>query len=241
MRVILARVTSFIRKPFAVVSLALFATAFGLEAGSRLWIHTHSTGSLSRPGLGIPSLAALDLLVVFTMVLTTLTALGVSPAIVGRIQGVVAVIVSLLGCLGSLVLLFVTIALLMLMIGLLLAVPFGTMVYLAAWGDFPSGAAGATLAMVVLLKLAGVFFLVLASEQVLKSKMLVFLFICSIGLTVLVSFLQGFPPGILASITDAIGAIIAFVVAIIWAIIYLIGGIISVFRTIKKAGTVIPQ
>src|SRR6266550_1499120 len=173
--------TTFIRKPFVLVSLALFATAFGVEAGSRIWIHTHTTGSLARPGLGIPSLAALDLLVVFTMVLTALSALGVSPAIVGRIQGVAAVIISLLGCLGSLVLLFITIALLMLMIGLLLAVPFGTMVYLTAWGDFPSGGAGATLAVVVLLKLAGVFFLVLASEQVLKSKMLVFLFICSIG------------------------------------------------------------
>jgi len=240
-RGILARVTTLIRKPFVIVSLALFATAFGIEAGSRVWIATQTTGSLSRPGLGIPSLAAPDLLVVFTMVLTALTALDVAPAIVGRIQGVVAVIVALLGCLGSLVLLFTTIALLMLMIGLLLAVPFGTMVYLAAWGDFPSGRAGATLAIVVLVKLAGVFFLVLASEQVLKSKMLVFLFICSIGLTILISFLQGFPPGILASITDAIGAIIAFVVAIIWAIIYLIGGVISVWRTLKKAGTVIPQ
>jgi len=36
------------------------------------------------------------LLVVFTMVLTALSALGVSPAIVGRIQGVAAVIVSFL-------------------------------------------------------------------------------------------------------------------------------------------------
>ncbi len=233
--------TSLIRKPFVVASLALFATAFGLEAGSRIWINTATTGSLSRPGMGIPSLAALDLLVLFTIVVTTLTALGVPAAVVGRIQGIAAVIVSVLGCLGSLVLLFITIALLMLMVGLFLAVPFGTMVYLAAWGDFPSGRAGATLAVVVLLKLAGVFFLVLASEQVLKSKMLVFLFICSIGLTVLVSFLQGFPPGILASITDAIGAIIAFIVAIIWAIIYLIGGIISLVRTIRRIGTVIPQ
>jgi len=233
--------TTFIRKPFVLVSLALFATAFGLEAGSRIWIHTHTTGSLSRPGLGIPSLAALDLLVVFTMVLTALSALGVSPAIVGRIQGVAAVIVSFLGCLASLILLFVTIALLLLMIGLLVAVPFGTMVYLAVYGHFPKGAAGATLGTVVLLKLTGVFFLVLASEQVLKSKLLVFLFVCSIGLTVLLSFLQGFPPGILASITDAIGAIIAFVVAIIWAIIYLIGGIISVVRTVRKVGSAIPQ
>lgn len=235
------RVTTLIRKPFVVVSLALFATAFGIEAGSRIWVHTATTGSLSRPGLGIPSLAALDLLVLFTIVVTTLTALGVPAAVVGRIQGIAAVIVSFLGCLASLILLFVTIALLLLMIGLLVAVPFGTMVYLAVYGHFPKGAAGATLGAVVLLKLAGVFCLVLASEQVLKSKLLVFLFVCSIGLTVLLSFLQGFPPGVLASITDAIGAIIAFIVAIIWAIIYLIGGIISVVRTLRRAGSVIPQ
>ena len=241
MRDILARVPTLARKPFVIVSLALFATAFGVEAGSRLWIHVNSSGTLPRPGLGIPSLAALDLLLLFTMVLTTFTALELFPAIVGRIQGVVAVIVSVIGCLGSIVLLFVTITLLMLMIGLLVAVPFGTMVYLAVWGDFPSGKAGATLAMIVLLKLAGVFFLVLASEQVLKGKMLMFLFLCSIGLTILISFLQGFPPNILASITDAIGAIIAFVVAIIWAIIYLVGGIISVVNTIKKFGTLIPR
>lgn len=228
--------TTLIRKPFVVVSLALFATAFAIEAGSRLWIRTEGAGSLARPGLGIPSLAALDLLVVLTMIVTTLNAIGAPAGIVGRIQGVVGVIVSFLGCLGSLVLLFVTIALLMLMIGLLMAAPFGTMVYIAVYGHFHKPAA--TLAAIVLLKLAGVFCLVLGSEQVLKSKLLVLLFVCSIGLTIVLSFLHGFPPGVLASITDAIGAIIAFVVAIIWAIIYLIAGIISVVRTFRKPASV---
>lgn len=90
-----------------------------------------------------------------------------------------------------------------------------------------------TIGVIVILKLAGVVCLVLGSAQVLKSKLLVLLFLCSIGLTVLLSFLHGFPPRVLASITDAIGAIIAFIVAIIWAIIYLIAGIISIIRTLR--------
>jgi len=60
---------------------------------------------------------------------------------------------------------------------------------------------------------------------------------------VLLSFLHGFPPGVLASITDAIGAIIAFIVAIIWAIIYFVVGIMSVIKNLKlkQAAGVIPQ
>ena len=235
--------TSLSRKPFVVASLILFAAAFAIEAGSRIWINPPVAGvaHAPRPGLGIPSLAALDALVVLTIVITTLVALEVPG--VGRITGIASVIVSFLGCLGSLILLFVTIAMLLLMIGLLLAVPFGTAVYMAMYGSFPRGTAGATLALVVLLKLAGLFCLVLGSAQVLKSKMLVFLFACTIGLTLLLSFLHGFPPGVLASITDAIGAIIAFIVAIIWAIIYFIVGIMSVIKNfkLKQAAGVIPQ
>jgi len=236
-------VTALIRKPFVVAALILFAAAFAVEAGSRLWVQVPVAGlaHAPRPGLGIPSLAALDILVVLTVVVTALNSLGVPG--VGRIYGIASVIVSFLGCLGSLALLFVTIAALMLMIGLLLAVPFGTAVYMAVYGSFPKGAAGATLGAIVLVKLAGVFCLVVGSEQVLKGKMLMVLLACSIGLALLLSFLHGFPPGVLASITDAIGAIIAFIVAIIWAIIFLVSGIISIVRNLRlnQAGAVTPQ
>lgn len=235
--------TSLLRKPFLVWSLVLFAAAFAIEAGSRIWINPRvvDVANAPTPGLGIPSLAALDALVVLTVVITLLVGLQVPG--VGRISGIATVIVSFLGCLGSLILLFVTIGLLLLMIGLLLAVPFGTAVYMAAYGSFPRGTAGATLGLIVVLKLAGLFCLVVGSEQILKSKLLILLFACTIGLTVLLSFLHGFPPGVLASITDAIGAIIAFIVAIIWAIIYFVVGIISVIKNLKlkQAAGITPQ
>ena len=227
-----------VRRPFLIAALVLVGAAFAIEAGSRMWIlvqATDATGStgMPRPGLGIPSLAALDALLLLTMVIIALVGLGIPARIIVRVQGIATVVVSFLGCLGTIMLLFTTLALLMLMVGLLVSVPFGTAVYLAAFGDFPRGSAAGTLAFVMLLKLAAAFCLVVASLQVLKSKSIVLLFLCSIGLTFLVIFLHALVPGILVSIADAIAALVAFVVAIIWAIYYCIAGIRSIINNLR--------
>ena len=135
------------------------------------------TAGLPRPGLGIPSLAALDALLLLTMVIIALVGIGIPARIIVRVQGIATVVVSFLGCLGAIMLLFTTIALLLLMVGLLVSVPFGTAIYLAAFGHFERGPAAATLAIVMLLKLAAAFCLVVASLQVLKSKSIVLLFL----------------------------------------------------------------
>jgi len=163
--------------------------------------------------------------------------LGVSPAIVGRIQGRRGgPSFRFWAASPALILLFVTIALLLLMIGLLVAVPFGTMVYLAVYGTSRRSGPEATLGPSYSSSFTGVFFLVLASEQVLKASCLSS---CSSVPSVsryFLSFLQGFPPGS-RQYHRCDRCIIAFVVAIIWAIIYLIGGIISVVRTVRKVGS----
>lgn len=229
-----------IRKPFIVAGFILFATAFAIEAGSRLWVEAEVSGvspaNAPRPGLGIPSLAALDILVLLSLLVLTLVVLGIPARVVGRIQGIAAVIVSFLGCLGSLTLLFITIGALLLMIGLLVAAPFGTIVYVALFGHFGRSQAAITLGAVMLMKLIGTFCLFLGSAQIFKSKLTVLLLACSIGLTFVLTFLHGFPPRVLASITDAIGAIIVFIVAIIWAIIFLVSGIISIVRNLRVHG-----
>ena len=51
-----------VRRPFIVAALVLVGAAFAIEAGSRFWIRAAEatgTAGLPRPGLGIPSLAAL--------------------------------------------------------------------------------------------------------------------------------------------------------------------------------------
>jgi len=227
-----------VRRPFMVAAMVLVAAAFAIEAGSRMWLlaaakNVVTPESVSRPGMGIPSLAALDALLLLTTVIIGLVGMGVPPRIVGRVQGCATVFVSFFGCLGTIALFFLTLAALMLMVGLLVAVPFGTAVYMALFSGFPRGTAAGTLGLLMLLKLAAAFCLVVASLQMLKSKSLVLLFLCSIGLTFLVIFLHALVPQPLVSITDAIAALVAFVVAFIWAIYYLIGGIISILKNLR--------
>jgi hypothetical protein len=224
-----------IRRPLVIAAGVVMVVALAVELGSRLWI----TGVLGvppdipRPGLGIPSLAAVDALLTMTLVIVALSAAGLSPHIVSRASGCVTTIVSFLTLLASLAMLFVAIGLLLLMIGLLVSAPFGTIVYFAVFGHFQRGEAAITLGLLMILKLVCAALAFLGNPHVLKSKSLILMFLTSIGLGLVLSFLHGLPPGFLVSITDTIGAIIAYILAIIWSIAYLIGGIIGLLGNLQ--------
>lgn len=227
-----------VRRPFLVVTVVLLLVAFAIEAGSRLWIVAPVQSAVApdgtpRPGLGIPSLAVVDLLLVVSTTIVALVAIGVPPRIVGRVQGIATAIIAFLSILAAIGLLFAAIGLLILMVGLLMSVPFGTAIYMGAFGSFPRGAAAGTLGLLLALKLVAALCLVLGTFQALKARSLVLMFLTSIGLTLLLTFLHGLPPRFLASITDAVGAIIAFILAIIWGIVYLVGGIISFLKNLR--------
>lgn len=229
--------TDEIRKPLVIAAAILIVVAFAIELGSRLWIGgTALAPDSPRPGLGIPSLAALDALLAMSLAIVAAGALGVSAQLLARGSGCVITIVSFLTLLASFIMVFVAFALVMLMVGLLLAVPFGTIVYMAVFGSFSKGAAAITLALLMTLKLVAALVLFLGNLNILKSKSTILMFATSIVLTFLLSFLHGLVPGFLVSITDGIGAIIAYIAAIIWAIIYLVGGIISVVGNLKISG-----
>jgi hypothetical protein len=115
-------------------------------------------------------------------------------------------------------------------------VPFGTIAYFAAFADFPTGAATAPLGLILILKIAFCILLILAHERFLQNKGIVILTAVSIGLTLLQAFLIDFPPGFLAAITDAIGALIIAIVGAIWLLVLLIGSLlamISALRTVR--------
>lgn len=205
-------------------SVALLGTA-GQAAGLR---------DLPTPGLGIPYLALLDAVLLYTLLVIAADFVPFLRAILGRLQWLVTFLVSLVGLLATVVLIFIAISLLVLMVSLLLAAPFGTIAYLAVWGDFAVGKAKAVLAMVMLLKLAGIVLLLAANPNFLKNKGLVLLFGCSVGATFLLGFLHALPPGILVSITDAVGAIVAGILAAIWMLIFLIGAIPAFVRAVRS-------
>jgi VanZ family protein len=184
------------------------------------------------PGLGIPYLAVLDVLVLFTMALVV-TALVIPERAQGRVQGCATLIFALLVVLAGIGLAFAAFGLLILMVSLLLSVPFGTLAYLAIYGFFNRGGASVILSLLMALKVGFAISLVIAQERFLQNTGLVALVLTSFVATVIVSFLQGFPPGVLVSITDAIAALIVSILAIIWAILMFIGSLGSIGNTLQ--------
>jgi glycopeptide antibiotics resistance protein len=128
---------------------------------------------------------------------------------------------------------FAALALLLLMVSLLLAIPFGTVIYLAEYADFNRAAAAATLSFAMALKLGFSVLLVLAHQRFLENKGLVLIVLTSFAGTILLSFLHGFFPRFLVSITDDVGAIIIAVLTLIWALFYLIGAIPAILKALR--------
>jgi hypothetical protein len=184
------------------------------------------------PGIGIPYMALIDGVLLYIVFLITLGVV-MPERVQGRIQGLATLILSILLILGSILLALAALALLLVMIGLLLAVPFGTIAYMARFGFFNTGAALAALGTTMMLKLFGGGLLVAAHQRFLQNKWLIFLVILSVVANIVLAFLHGFPPGFLASITDAVGAIVFAIVAIILGIFFLIGALVSVIKAVR--------
>jgi hypothetical protein len=233
---------------FFVVGLVFGALAVGLEIGAHaltggapaaadfatqaahLAPGITPTGTVVKPpGIGISYLALVDGLLLFVLALEGLSVI-VSQQRAARIQGIVTLIVSLIWVIVSAVLALVALGLLLLMIGLFLAVPFGTIVYLAKWGFFPVAESAAILSLILLLKLIWGGALVVANPRFLVVKSLVIWFLLSLVLQLVLSFLHGLLPVPVISIGDALWAIVTAVVALVWALITLIGAIPAVFK-----------
>ncbi|MGO1075824.1 hypothetical protein [Inquilinus sp. CA228] len=224
-----------LRIPFFVAAAVLLFLVILVELASIAVLGTAAPAGFDppTPGFGIRYLAILDLLLAYavaTMALGLILPRGVQ----GRVQGIVGLILSLLGLLAAIVLIFLALGALILMVTLLLAVPFGTIAYLAVWGDFPESAARITLSLVMLFKLAFCVCLVLAHQRFLQNKGLVILAAVSLGATWVVAFLHSFPPGFLVSIADVIGALVIAIVGAIWLILLLIGSILAVVASLRS-------
>ena len=226
-----------LRRPLFIVALVLITLAFLVELGSAGFIDNVTPADkpsydLPTPGWGIPYLALLDGLLLFTVALIGASLL-IPERVHGRVQGIVTLIVSLLVLLGAIAAIFLAITLLTLMVSLLLAVPFGTIVYFATFADFDVAASRTTLGIVMPLKLAFAVCLVLAHQRFLENKGLVLIILTSLLATLIVSFLHGFIPGFLVSITDDIAAIIVAILAAIWALVFLIGSIPAIVKALR--------
>jgi len=195
-----------------------------------------ATDKAATPGIGITYLAAIDLVLAFQLAMWALGAMA--PAVQGRLHAPVGLILGLFGALGAILALILAIIMLTTMVSLLLAIPFGTAVYMALYGTFPKADAAVTLGILMLLKLVTAGMLFIANPRLLGLVSLVLLLACSLGGTWLVAMLHALLPGFLAAIGDAIGAIVVAIIGVIWLLVVFINAIPSVLAqitgTLKK-------
>ena len=224
------------RKSLFVVALALIVLVVGIELGSGVILNaaksTGATVESKTPGMGIRYLALVDGLLLLALVMVG-SGMVLNRGALAKVQGIGIFIFSLLFLLACIALIFVAFTLLMLMVGLLMAVPFGTIIYMAKWGFFPKGAAAVTLSFIMTLKLISAGCLVFAHQRFLKMKALILLFVTAIVATFLISFLHAFVPVPLVAILDALGALIVGVLGAIWAVVFLIGSIPAVIKALR--------
>lgn len=224
------------RAPFFWLAMFALVLAILVELASTAILPAGSVQSAvttSTPGWGIRYLAILDFILFYG---AGVIGLGYLPVrgFVGRFQGIVALVLSFFGCLGTIGLAFLALTMLVLMVTLLLAVPFGTIAYVIAWGGFPTSDAVATLTLILLLKIIFVVLIILAEQRFLKNKGLMILSGLSLGATWLVAFLIGFPPSLLAAIADVIGALVIAIVGIVWLALLFIGSVLATFAAVKS-------
>jgi hypothetical protein len=186
----------------------------------------------ARPGVGIPYLGLLDIVVLFTAGLIAASFI-IKQSTQARLQGCATLLFSLILLLTGLVLLVVAITLLFFMLGLLASPPFGTITYIALFAFFNKGGALITLTLLLFLKLGFGASLVAAQQGFLKNRGLVLIVATSIVANIIVMVLHGVVPGFLASVTDAIAAIVVAVLALLWTIFLLFGSIFSVLKAVK--------
>lgn len=189
------------------------------------------------PGAGIGFLAFIDGLLLFSVLMVGLSLL-IPLRIYGRLQGIVTLVVSLLWLVMCLLAGLAALATLMLMIGLFVAAPFGTLAYLAIWGSFSTGQAAALLGLLLFLKVCFGVFLVLSQPRFLRVKGLMALFVVSVVLQLALGFIHGFLPGPVVAIGDHFWAIVTAVVALVWALVMLIYSLPAIINAIRASGSV---
>ena len=186
------------------------------------------------PGIAIRILALADGILFFTLALMGLSLL-IGPRLHARIQGIITLVFAIVIVVLTIVAILAALAKLLLMVSLFLAIPFGTLAYLAIFGFFNRTGASVTLGLLMMLKIAFAVYLVLAHQRFLQNKGLILMVITAFLGNVIVSFLHGIVPRFLVSITDALAAIVVGIIALIWAILLLIGAIPAILKAIPPS------
>lgn len=254
-----------IRKPFLFLSAVLVLLAVLIEIGAAILVQpsrpraelpeeiarqlspadrltalqqmdaaSQGRGNREPPGFGIQALARIDVILLLMIGLMALS-LVIGDALQGRTQGVISLIVGVLVLISAFKAIFATLIELMIRVTLVLATPFGTIAYLAAYSFFDRSGAATILGLSWILKIAAMICLFLAHQRFLKQYGLMLIAATSFLGSFLVTFLHALPPRFLINITDPIAAIINDVLALIWAVVTIVFALMAVIKALKPS------
>src|SRR5436309_6124307 len=184
-----------LRKPLFITALVLALVIVMVEAGANWFpkgdkgrlegipkfspdvITAEDAGSVefkdkTPPGVAIPDMGLLDGFMLLSVCLMGMSFL-LTDRLIGRVQGVLTLIVSLIVAIFAIFSILTTFVKVFVMIALFTAAPFGTIAYLAKWGFFDRSGATTVLGLLIVLKLAFAGCLVLAHQRFLQNKGLV--------------------------------------------------------------------
>jgi len=113
-----------LRLPFFIAACGCVLLALLIELAAAQALTSMFAGETETPGHAIQALALIDGILLYSLIWMLLSVV-VPRSVTGRAQGCITLVVSFFGCLGSIVAIYVAFALLMLMLALLVAVPFG--------------------------------------------------------------------------------------------------------------------
>ena len=178
-------------------------------------------------GNGIRYLVLVDGFLLFSVVMLIGSVL-VSQRVWGRVQGIITLVFSFLWLLLTVVMALVAFVLLMVMVGLFLSPPFGTIAYLAIWGWFPRGQSAVVLGLLLFLKLVFLGCLVLAQQRFLRVVPLMAHVAVSFLVQVVLGLVHGFLPLVVVSIGDQVWALVVAVVAVVGTVVTLVSSIPAV-------------
>ena len=167
----------------------------------------------------------LYLWVVFFSILISLIGMLITKASVHRVGMIISFINSIIVIFISIFLIVQAILKLIIMFGLLLALPFGPLIYMAIYGAFPKGPVLILGGLGLLCKIVAAVLLWIGGSQMIRIKSATLLLITGFVTFFIIEFGLGFVPVIFCSIADAIIGIIIAIVVIIWSIFILIGSI----------------
>lgn len=148
-------------------------------------------------------------------------------------QGIMTLVVAFLWIIAGFVLALAVFVKVLLMIGLFVAPPFGTIAYLVVWGWFPDGQAAALLAVLLFLKLVLAGLPVAAQQRFPRVKDLMILLPLSVILQVVLGLIHGILPRMVVSSGDELWAVVTAIVALIWVVIMVIIAIPAIINAIR--------